>query len=293
MSECNLHDDFYQNIKEGVEKKMKTRRKKIKRIVYSVATIAIVLCVNVTAYGLSEDYRNWLSDKLGVRTSIVNKSVESNGIEMKVVSYYRMEDTVVMLLTFEKVNGETFAEEMNIENIEVKKNNQASRQILSHFSTLSDDKKSILTMVTLDVNREDACIEVKDLESMTTGEHCIDGEWILEVPISNKSEKAKKISNINPVSIPLQDKEYTVMQVEITKTTLVLKCATKDRVRTEADILSSQMGVNVKIEYKDGSKNSDLYCVPDNKGNLMISVWDAAYLENIHQIYLNGYKLIK
>lgn len=293
MSECNLHDDFYQNIKEGVEKKMKTRRKKIKRIVYSVATIAIVLCVNVTAYGLSEDYRNWLSDKLGVRTSIVNKSVESNGIEMKVVSYYRMEDTVVMLLTFEKVNGETFAEEMNIENIEVKKNNQASGQILSHFSTLSDDKKSILTMVTLDVNREDACIEVKDLESMTTGEHCIDGEWILEVPISNKSEKAKKISNINPVSIPLQDKEYTVMQVEITKTTLVLKCTTKDRVRTEADIFSSQMGVNVTIEYKDGSKNSDLYCVPDNKGNLMISVWDATYLENIHQIYLNGYKLIK
>lgn len=258
-----------------------------------MATIAIVICVNVTAYGLSEDYRNWLSDKLGVRTSIVNKSVESNGIEMKVVSYYKMEDTVVMLLTFEKVNGETFAEEMNIENIEVKKNNQASGQILSHFSTLSDDKKSILTMVTLDVNREDACIEVKDLESMTTGEHCIDGEWILEVPISNKSEKAKKISNINPVSIPLQDKEYTVMQVEITKTTLVLKCATKDRVRTEADIFSSQMGVNVTIEYKDGSKNSDLYCVPDNKGNLMISVWDATYLENINQIYLNGYNLIK
>lgn len=293
MSECNLHDDFYQNIKEGVEKKMKTRRKKIKRIVYSVTTIAIVLCVNVTVYGLSEDYRNWLSDKLGVRTSIGNKSVESNGIEMKVVSYYRMEDTVVMLLTFEKVNGEIFAEEMNIENIEVKKNNQASGQILSHFSTLSDDKKSILTMVTLDVNREDACIEVKDLESMTTGEHCIDGEWILEVPISNKSENAKKISNLNPVSIPLQDKEYTVMQVEITKTTLVLKCATKDRVRTEDDIFSSQMGVNVTIEYKDGSKNSDLYCVPDNKGNLMISVWDAAYLENIHQIYLNGYKIIK
>ncbi|MCI8408651.1 MAG: hypothetical protein HFJ09_05190 [Lachnospiraceae bacterium] len=49
----------------------------------------------------------------------------------------------------------------------------------------------------------------------------------------------------------------------------------------------------MKIEYKDGSKNSDLYCVPDNKGNLMISVWDAAYLENIHQIYLNGYNLIK
>lgn len=30
MSECNLHDDFYQNIKEGVEKKMKTRRKKLR-----------------------------------------------------------------------------------------------------------------------------------------------------------------------------------------------------------------------------------------------------------------------
>lgn len=293
MSECNLHDDFYQNIKEGVEKKMKTRRKKIKRIVYGVTTIAIVLCVNVTAYGLSEGYRNWLSDKLGVRTFIVDKSVENNGIEMKIVSYYRMENTVVMLLTFEQTNGKVFEEEMNVGNIEVKKNNKSFGQVLSHFSTLSDDKKNILTMVTLDVDSKDACIEVKDLESMTTGERCIDGEWILEVPISNKSEKVKKISNVNPVSIPLQDKEYTVMQIEISKTTLVLKCVTKGRVRTEADIFSSQMGVNVTIEYKDGSKNSDLYCVPDNNGNLMISVWDAAYFENIHQIYLNGYKLIK
>ena len=293
MSECNLHDDFYQNIKEGVEKKMKTRRKKIKRIVYGVTTIVIVLCVNVTAYGLSEGYRNWLSDKLGVRTFIVDKSVENNGIEMKIVSYYRMENTVVMLLTFERTNGKVFEEEMNVGNIEVKNNNKSSGQVLSHFSTLSDDKKNILTMVTLDVDSKDACIEVKDLESMTTGERCIDGEWILEVPISNKSEKVKKISNVNPVSVPLQDKEYTVMQIEISKTTLVLKCVTKGRVRTEADIFSSQMGVNVTIEYKDGSKNSDLYCVPDNNGNLMISVWDAAYFENIHQIYLNGYKLIK
>ena len=289
MSECNLHDDFYQNIKEGVEKKMKTRRKKIKRIVYGVTTIVIVLCVNVTAYGLSEGYRNWLSDKLGVRTFIVDKSVENNGIEMKIVSYYRMENTVVMLLTFERTNGKVFEEEMNVGNIKVKNNNKSSGQVLSHFSTLSDDKK----MVTLDVDSKDACIEVKDLESMTTGERCIDGEWILEVPISNKSEKVKKISNVNPVSVPLQDKEYTVMQIEISKTTLVLKCVTKGRVRTEADIFSSQMGVNVTIEYKDGSKNSDLYCVPDNNGNLMISVWDAAYFENIHQIYLNGYKLIK
>lgn len=296
MSEEMMSSELYRKTKIGVENKLLQRKKKRRKVaVYSVIGV-LFLGVNATAYASSGKYRNWLSSRLGVssKTTInIGKNITDKEINMEIVSYYRAKNTVVMSIKFQRSNEKSFSEDLNIETIKIDKNVNSSGEVLSSYSSLSEDKKSILTMLTMNVESEKISINAINLVSMQTGERIYDGNWKLEVDVAEQTGDIEKTENVKPVTVKIDDKEYKVKEVEHIANALFFKCDVKLVEVAEEARFSATYGGQVTLEYKNGEKNKDYYCIPDNEGNLVVLVWDANQLENISQIYIDGKEIMK
>lgn len=293
----NIKDEeLYLKTKKGVERKMKKRIYRKKQIVSGLLVAIFLVGINGTAYATSENYRNWLSKQLGIEqqdTIMVEKSAENQGIEMQVVSYYRTGNTVVMLLKFHQTNGEVFVEDMNVERIDILENEKSSGDMVSCFTALSDDKQNMLATITMNVTTEQVCINAKNLTSMMTGEQLFTGEWQLEIPVSEITGEITKNRNVNPVTVSIRDKKYKIEEVQITKTVLLFQCNVENQEASDEDRFSSEYGVPIVLEYKNGEKCTDYYCIPNEEGQLIVAVWDSKELENISQMYVNQETVLK
>lgn len=273
---------------------MNKGNKRKKKMLYGLAIATIVLITSATAYATSGDYKNWLADNLKVAqkdTNIIDQSVIDKGIEMRIVSYYRMDNTVTMLLTFEQIDGSLFTEYTNIDDVKILENTNCNGDILGYDSTLSDDSKKVLTTLTMNVSTENIILYIKNLISMTTGECLFEGEWKIDIPVEKASDKIKTISNVNPITISMEGKQYSIKQVNIAKTALFMECDVKTTKTTLDDIFDDKRGINITIEYEDGSQNSDFYGVSNKLNQIFLMAWDTTQLENIKQIYIEGKKV--
>ena len=271
-------------------------KKRKNKMLYGIVIAIVILVTSTTVYATSGICRNWLADNLKVDqkdTNIIDQSVIDKGIEMKIVSYYRMDNTVTMFLTFEQTNGNLFTEYTNMDDIRILEEKNCKGDILGYDSMLSDDRKRVLTVLTMNVSTENITIEIKNLISMTTGECLFEGEWKVDIHIKKASEKMKTISNVNPITISMDGKQYSIKQVHIAKTVLFMECDVKTAKTASDNIYDNKKGINITIEYEDGSQNSDFYGVTNKSNQIFLMVWDTTQLENIKQIYIEGKKLFK
>jgi hypothetical protein len=291
-----MNSELYKKTKEGVDHKLLQRKNNRKRVITVVIIFSLFIGVNVTAYASSEVYRSWLARQLGLKTNTtisVKKNVTSGKINMEVLSYYRETNTVVMSMKFRRTDEEKFSEELNIEFLKINKSENSSGEILSSYSYLSEDRKNILVMLTMNVDTDKIIIEAENLLSMTTGECLYSGNWQLEIDVPKQTGGIKKITDeTNSVFIQVQNKEYQIKEIYQTANALFFKCDVKFK-ETAEDRYLSVYGGNITLEYKDGTTNEDYYCVPDKEDNLVVLVWDVNQLKNICQIYIEGKKVIK
>jgi hypothetical protein len=291
-----MNSELYKKTKEGVDHKLLQRKNNRKRVITVVIIFSLLIGVNVTAYASSEVYRSWLARQLGLKTNTtisVKKNVTSGKINMEVLSYYRETNTVVISMKFRRTDEEQFSEELNIEFLKINKSENSSGEILSSYSYLSEDRKNILVMITMNVDTDKIIIEAENLISMTTGECLYCGNWQLEIDVPKQTGDIKKITDeTNSVFIQVQNKEYQIKEIYQTANALIFKCDVKFK-ETAEDRYLSVYGGKVTLEYKDGTTNEDYFCVPDKEDNLVVLVWDVNQLKNISQIYIDGKKVIK
>ena len=296
MNNNMMNSELYKKTKKGVEHKLLQRKNNRKRVITVAIIFSLFIGINATAYASSEVYRNWLSRQLGLKTNTtisVKKNVTSGKINMEVLSYYRETNTVVMSMKFRRTDEKKFSEELNIEFLKVNKSENSSGEILSSYSYLSEDRKNVLVMLTMNVNTDQINIEVENLLSMTTGECLYSGNWQLEIDVSEQTGNIKKITDeTNSISIQIQNKEYQIKEIHQIANAIFFKCDVKFKETTEDKYLSVYGG-HITLEYKDGTTNEDYYCVPDKEDNLVMLVWDMNQIKNISQIYIEGKKVIK
>lgn len=296
MNSNIMNSELYKKTKEGVDHKLLQRKNNRKRVITVVIIFSLLIGVNVTAYASSEVYRSWLARQLGLKTNTtisVKKNVTSGKINMEVLSYYRETNTVVISMKFRRTDEEQFSEELNIEFLKINKSENSSGEILSSYSYLSEDRKNILVMITMNVDTDKIIIEAENLISMTTGECLYCGNWQLEIDVPKQTGDIKKITDeTNSVFIQVQNKEYQIKEIYQTANALIFKCDVKFK-ETAEDRYLSVYGGKVTLEYKDGTTNEDYFCVPDKEDNLVVLVWDVNQLKNISQIYIDGKKVIK
>lgn len=293
----NMFDlELYNKTKSGVEYKLLKRKKTKKRVTMFLVLFSLFVGINTTVYALSIEYRNWLSLQLGLTeesTINVEKNIVSNKINMEVLSYYRVNNTVVMSISFKHTDEKEFTEDLNIEYFNIDKSEDSSGEILSSYSYRSEDRKYILVMLTMNVESEKIKLAAENLVSMVTGECVYSGNWELEVDVSKQTGYERKIADTNAVSIQVKDKEYSVKEIYEIGNALFFKCDTKQKGITEKEKFSSVYGGNVILEYEDGTTNDDYYCIPDQEDNLVLLVWDINHLNNISQIYIDGEKILR
>lgn len=293
----NMFDlELYNKTKSGVEYKLLKRKKTKKRVTMFLVLFSLFVGINTTVYALSIEYRNWLSLQLGLTeesTINVEKNIVSNKINMEVLSYYRVNNTVVMSISFKHTDEKEFTEDLNIEYFNIDKSEDSSGEILSSYSYRSEDRKYILVMLTMNVESEKIKLAAENLISMVTGECVYSGNWELEVDVSKQTGYERKIADTNAVSIQVKDKEYSVKEIYEIGNALFFKCDTKQKGITEEEKFSSVYGGNVILEYEDGTTNDDYYCIPDKEDNLVLLVWDINQLNNISQIYIDGEKILR
>lgn len=289
--------ELYERTKHGVEQKLMKRNRTKKKIMVTSLICGLLVCVNISAYASSQNYRNWLAKQLGIKTEktveVKKTSTTDNGINMEVLSYYRAENIVVLSLSLSRNDGTVFLEEANMENVNIfGEKNKA--ELLCTDNYLSEDKKSILFMMTVRTNDNKIRIEAKNLISRVNGENLYKGEWQLSVDVSKQTGEIEKIADTELIKVDIFEKKYTIKELYHVANTLIFKCDVKKRKASPEESLSSVHGGLVEIEYKDGSKSSeDYYCSPDNEGNLMVQVWDYDELEDIAQVYVDGHKLFR
>lgn len=296
MNNNIMNSELYKKTKEGVEYKLLQRKKYRKRVITTAIIFSLFIGINATAYASSENYRNWLTRQLGLKTNTaicVEKNVTNGKINMEALSYYRESNTVVMSMKFKRTDEGKFPEELNVEFLKINKSENSSGEILSSYSYLSEDRKNVLVMITMNVDTEKINIEAENLVSMTTGECLYSGNWQLEIDVSEQTGDMKKITDAtNSVFIQIQNKEYQIKEIYQTANALIFKCDVKFKESTEDKYLSVYGG-HITLEYKNETTNEDYYCVPDKEDNLVVLVWDMNQLKDLSQIYIGGKKVIK
>lgn len=288
--------ELYERTKHGVEQKLMKKNRTKNKIMVTSLMFGLLVCVNISTYASSQNYRNWLAKQLGIETEktveVKKTSTTDNEINMEVLSYYRAEDIVVLSLSLSRDDGKAFWEEANMENVNVYgKKNKA--ELLCTDNYLSEDKKSILSMMTVRTNDKRIRIVAKNLISMVDGESLYKGEWQLSVDVSKQIGEVEKIADTEPIKVDMFGKKYTIQELYHVANTLIFKCDVEERKVSPEESLSSVHDGLVEIEYKDGTSGSEYYCTPDNEGNLMVQVWDYDELEDIAQVYVDGYKLLR
>ena len=102
-----------------------------------IVIFELILIVNYKDNGLDNQYKNWLSDKLGVpteRISNVEKNICDGNINMEVLSYYREDNIVTLAIKFNQINNNAFQEELNIEHLKIVQDNNVSGELFGQFS---------------------------------------------------------------------------------------------------------------------------------------------------------------
>ena len=288
-------ETLYKRTKEGVNDKLVKHKKKRQRTAMMIGALGGVFVLgNVTVYASSKAYRNWLATQLGVseqKVVEVDQNVSNKEIAMNILSYYRVDNTVIVSGKLNRTDHQEFSEEVNIEQCAIAQSKTSSGEVLSSYCYLSEDKKTVLFLLTMHVVTDEVTIELKDLNSMVTGNRLYSGDWTVTVDVTEQTDVQKEFRVLENRNVQIWDHAYTIKKMTQVGNSLIFSCDAKTVKQSEEDRFAASLGGKITFEYTNGTKNEDYSLVADKDDNLILSVWDSNHLEHLSKIYIDGKEL--
>lgn len=299
FNKISFDKDFYEQVKRGVYKKRKRIVKTQKRIIVMFSAVLIFLGGNVSAYAFSNTYREWfvkMFDLENDNIGDINKEVIGGDVKMTAISYHMIDNTIVLLTTFEKTNKELFSNELQIADIVLKENNKnIAFDLIGIDTDISDDKQTLMSVITFHLKDDHVGkhleLEINNIYNLDIAE--VQGTWSVPVCFDNNVSNYEVITSVNPIEFEVDNKKYTVGEVAVADTVIMFRTENTKSSYNKTNVLSSQYGGTVVIEYQDGTKSEELYCTPNTNGDLIAWSWESLKAKEIKQIYLQGKAIIK
>lgn len=254
----------------------------------------------MSAYAFSNTYKEWFVKSFGLESKNlgdINEEVVNSDVKMTAVSYHMIDSTVVLLTTFEKTDGEVFSDELQITEIALKeKGKNITFDLIGIDTEISDDKHILMGVITFHLKEtyvgKQLELEISDIYNYNSETMQIPGTWNVPVCFNENTENYKQIINVNPIEVAIDNKRYTISDVAVADTVIIFRTANIENSYDEKNVLSSQYGARVTIEYQDGTKQEEMYCIPGTDGELIAWSWESLNAKEIKQIYLEGKEVI-
>lgn len=279
----------------------------------AVLLLVVVLAGNATAYGVSEEYRNRLSEFLHINTDdthYIGTASTDNGITMSVGSTHVVNNTAMILLVFTKENGDTFKNGLNPDEMELAIEGSVQDGYMC-YTELSEDEKELNCYISLPIDEAykggELSLKINGLicnESQVTDlsfeeefeEAHIKGVWksefVLREDLDNTVvlENPDKSDTVEMCGRTLQIENVVVGDVVVIANTITLG----DIEPLPFDPFSSlyvgsgaYYGVFVTIYYENGEVN-EMDCMLDDEGNIIAYSLEVIDKEKIESVKVGG-----
>ncbi len=333
MNEDNIKKAFYKlTTTEEFDEKIKSRleqsgKQNIKIKPRSFAAVAAVLLVvvlvgNVTAYGVSEEYRSRLSEFLNINsenTHYIGSTCINNGIKMNVASTHVVNNTAMIMLVLTKESGDTFKNCMNPGTLEISINDCEQDGYMC-YTELSENRLELNIYISMTIVEEfkggEVFLKIKGLEcneSQVTDlnfedefedafrfdawndklkDAYIEGVWeskfILQEDLDNTVvlENQNKDKRVKMCGRTLQLENVVIadMMVVANATTIGdIEPVTYDLFSSIHPGSGMYYGVAVEIYYENGEVNK-MDCMLDNEGNIIAYSLEVIDKESIEYV---------
>lgn len=258
------------------------------------ACLSLIFAATLTVYATSSDFRGLLAEVLHLDvedTRYIGLSDSKNGVTLNVVSSHVCKNTAVVLLTFEKDNGQSFGNGMN-PNITLcdkeGKNIFKSGMAGGIYTMLSDDCKTLFCyytwnfpnnfsekLVTLKVDELRCNWSVVD--DKTWPDELICGNWSVSFKLIGGKDNTVTVQNLNKSkTVEMCGRKLQIDSASITDMLLIVNTTTLRDSGMPVDPLSnvstasgSYYGVHIQLTYADGSVSERKDCLLDANGNII------------------------
>ena len=155
FAKLTTSEEFDDRVKDSIENHTLHKSTNRKGLVAAAALLlVVVLAGNATAYGVSEEYRNRLSEFLHINsedTHYIGTTCTDNGITMSVDSTHVVNNIAMIMLVFTKENGDTFKNGMNPDQMEFAIEGSVQDGYMC-YTELSEDKKELNCYISLPID---------------------------------------------------------------------------------------------------------------------------------------------
>ena len=258
------------------------------------AILIVVILTNITVYAFSTNYREMLADILNINsdeTHYIGKQTTDNNIRMTVVSSHLVNNTAVVLVTYEKADGETFKNGMNpgMEALRIDGKKIAESGFAGGiYSELSEDRKTLYCYFTWKFNEnvsgKTAKLTVTELicnqsqvEGITWEDDIIKGNWEVSFQLMENTDNSLTVINDDKEDIvSMCGKELQIQSVILADMLLIVNTTTLSDSGMPYDPLSNTYvgsgayyGVFIRIKYNDGTMSDKIDCLLDEDDNIV------------------------
>lgn len=269
---------------------------KNKRSRWSILAVCLILifAVSLTAYAASSNFRELLAEVLHLDiedTHYIGLSDSDSGVTMNIVSSHICNDTAVVLLTFEKDNGQAFGNGMNPNIILCdKKGNNIFESGISGgvYAELSEDKKTLFCYYTwnfpsnysqriITLKVDELCCNWSEIAGKTWPDELISGNWSVNFELIEDKDNTRTVANLNKLNtVTMCGKELQIDSITMTDMLLIANTTTLSDTGMPVDLLSSvstasgsYYGVYIQLSYADGRVSEQNDCCLDENGNII------------------------
>jgi hypothetical protein len=295
---------------ESIAVKTLLKNKSLRRSIFA-ACIALFFVASVTTYAASSSFRELLAEVLHLNvedTHYIGLSDSDNGITMKVISSHIANNTAVILLTFEKENGQAFGNGMNPNIILYdKKGNNIFKSGTAGgiYTELSEDSKTLFCYYTWNFpsNFSERIVTLKvdelrcnwsEVEGKSWPDGLIRGNWSVGFELVGNKDNTVTAQNLNKSkTVNMCGKDLQIDSVSITDMLLIVNTTILSNSGMPFDPLSnvstasgSYYGIYIRLAYADGRVSEQKDCHLDENGNIIAWFPETIPMDEVMAIHV-------
>ncbi len=277
-------------------------------------SIALILATGCTTYTASPAFKTVLADFLHIQpddTTYIGLSSSSSGITMTVESSHVCNGTAVVLITFQKDNGEPFGNGLNPDITLTDINGQSVFQSGMNggvYTELSDDNKTLFCYYTwsfperftdrtviLKVNK--LICNQSQVDGATWPDDLIKGEWDVKFDLTENEDNTITVTNPEPAkTISVFHSELRIDSVLLSDMLLIASATTvRQWEMTEEEVRQSIISsvhpgssayydIYAQLVYKDGTQSDKVGFHRNDNGDLIAWFYKTIPLNDAAEI---------
>ncbi|RCX09355.1 hypothetical protein DFR58_13631 [Anaerobacterium chartisolvens] len=275
------------------------------------ACLTLIFAAGLTTYSASSDFRGLLAKVLHLDvedTHYIGLSDSDNGVVLTVVSSHVCKGTAVVLLTFEKDDGQPFGNGMNPSiNLYDKKGDKVFKSGMSGgiYTELSEDRKTLFCYYTcifpsnflekaVTLKVDELSCNWSEVAGKTWPDELIRGNWCVSFELRDGKDNAVTVENYDKSKIvEMCGKKLQIDSVLMSDMLLIANTTTLSDSGMPVDFLSSvstasgsYYGVYIWLTYADGSVSERKDCLLDQNGNIIAWFPETILMDEVTAIHI-------